>query len=173
MGAIRKKKQVKDFFRDHLEEHPPRCELSFLMVDWSDGYNVGGLFRVADACGVTEMFASGKTPLEDGKVGVTSLGAHRRIPVRYQKHHADAAQMAIDAGYTLVAVEVAESASDIYDFDWPAKVCLALGNEQAGLYQSVIQLAAASVFVPMAGKGRSMNVHVTAAVAGCQARFGR
>jgi tRNA G18 (ribose-2'-O)-methylase SpoU len=39
-----------------------------------------------------------------------------------------------------------------------------LGNEGAGVYGSVMKQCDSAVFIPMAGKGRSINVHVAAAI---------
>jgi tRNA G18 (ribose-2'-O)-methylase SpoU len=39
-----------------------------------------------------------------------------------------------------------------------------LGNEDHGLTRSVLSLCDSSVFVPMYGKGLSLNVHVCTAV---------
>lgn len=69
-----------------------------------------------------------------------------------------------EAGFTIVAVEVAEGAELYNRFEFPAKTCLVLGNEAKGVYPNVLRQCDAAVFIPMAGKGRSINVAVAAAV---------
>ncbi len=173
MRQLRRKKEIKDLFRDFRREHPPRVELSFLLQDWSDGYNVGGLFRVADACGAKEMILAGKTPTpETPTVPVTSMGHHRRISWRHEEDAIAAIESAKADGWTIVAVEVAEDSVCYTDFDWPEKTCLLLGNEQTGIYPHVIKHVDAAVYVPMYGKGRSMNVHVTGAIVAFRAILG-
>jgi len=143
------------------------------MQDWSDAYNVGGMFRVADACGAKELFASGKTPVPpDPMIGVTSMGAHRKVPIHAFERHDDCIAAIKQAGYALVAVEVADSSINYQDFAFPEKTCLVLGSEGGGVYGKVLKQCDASVFIPMVGKGRSINVHVAAAVVGFQARTG-
>jgi tRNA (guanosine-2'-O-)-methyltransferase len=97
-------------------------------------------------------------------IGVTSLGHHRRIPYREIAHHEDAALQVKSEGYHLVAIEIAEGAVSYTEYEFPAKVCLVLGNEETGVYPKVMRHRDGAVFIPMFGKGRSMNVHVAAAV---------
>lgn len=163
--TIQSKSGVRDLKRIVLKQYEDRPDLAFFLQEWDDPYNVGGLFRVADACGARELFMSGHTAVPpDPQISVTSLGHHRRIPFRHFKRHEEAAEAALAAGYSLVAVELAEGAVDYTQFEWPSKVCLVLGNEVKGVYGAVMKHCAASVYVPMFGKGRSMNVHVTAAI---------
>lgn len=165
MEAIRGKTAVRELFKTYRREHPSTIEIAFLLQDWTDAYNVGGMFRVADACGARELVFTGRTPTPPNPmIGVTSLGHHRRIPYRSIEHHEDAALALKDEGYHLVAVEIAEGAVCYTSYEYPSKVCLVLGNEESGVYPKVMRHRDGAVFIPMYGKGRSMNVHVAAAV---------
>ncbi len=146
-------------------------QLAIMMQDWDDPYNVGGMFRVADACGLHELVMTGKTPAvgDSPAIAVTSMGAHRKVPWRHFARHDSACDKLIEEGYTLVAVEVAEGAQHYMEFEYPEKCCLVLGNEGAGVYGTVMKKCEAAVFIPMAGKGRSLNVHVAGAVVAFEA----
>lgn len=147
-------------------------EITFLLQDWDDAYNVGGMFRVADAVGAKELILTGKTPSPpDPQVSVTSLGHHRRIPFRQFEKHEEAAIQAKENGYMLIAIEIAEEAVPYQSFVYPDKVCFVLGNEERGLYGTVLKHVDAAVYIPMFGKGRSMNVHVAAAIVAYRARL--
>ena len=142
-----------------------------LLQDWDDAYNVGGMFRVADACGVTELVLTGKTPLvgDSPQIAVTSMGAHRRVQWRQIISYVEACVQLKEEGYSLVAIEVAEGAQHYMEFEYPEKCCLILGSEGAGVYGSVMKQCDAAVFIPMAGKGRSLNVHVAGAIVAFEA----
>ncbi len=171
--TLRSKTGVRQLYKEFRTAHPGRAEVAFFLQDWDDAYNVGGMFRVADACGAAELFMSGKTPIPpDPMIGVTSLGHHRRIPYRCFQSHEEAAVAAKSAGYSLIAVEIAEGAVCYTEFAWPQKVCLVLGNEVNGVYASVMKHRDAAVYIPMFGKGRSMNVHVAGAVVAYRAILG-
>lgn len=161
---------VRKLYREFAEEHPAKMQLAILLQDWSDPYNVGGMFRVADACGAAELILTGKTPAPPNpQISVTSLGNHRRVHWRQIARNDEATRILKEEGYTLVAVEIAEGAVNYREFEYPEKTCLVLGNEQQGIYGNVIKACDAAVFIPMAGKGRSLNVHVAAAVVAFEA----
>jgi len=161
---LRRKTETRRFQRQWAEAYNGRS-LKLLLQDWTDPYNVGGLFRVADACGAGEVLLTGRTPAPpDPQIAVTSLGHHRRVKWRHFDRHDDALKALKDEGFQLVAVEVAENAVHYRDFAYSEKVCLILGNEVKGVYPNVLKACDAAVLIPMAGKGRSINVHVAAAV---------
>jgi tRNA (guanosine-2'-O-)-methyltransferase len=169
MKTIRSKTGARKLQKEFLAEHEPRIELAFFLQDWDDPYNVGGVFRVADACGAS-IVLTGKTPAPPHpQISVTSLGNHRRVPTRMIERYNDAADELRGEGFSLVAVEIAEDAVPYQSFTYPSKLCLVLGNEVHGVYDSVLQRCDAAVFIPMAGKGRSVNVHVAGAVVGFHA----
>lgn len=148
-------------------------ELAVLLQDWEDPYNVGGMFRVADACGAKELILTGKTPIPPHpQIHVTSLGHHRRVSWRQIVRYDDACLQLKEEGYQLVAVEIADGAEHYMEFAYAQKLCLVLGNEVHGVYSSVMKKCDAAVFIPMAGKGRSLNVHVAASIVAFQALLG-
>lgn len=168
--AIKKKTALRKQRKEFESEHPRDRDLIFLLQDWSDAYNVGGLFRVAAACGARELIMVGKTPVPPNPmIGVTSLGMHRRVSFRHFTKWADAAEKLKAEGYTLVAVEIAEEAEHYMAFEYPAKTCLVLGNEGAGVSPNLMRACEGAVYIPMYGKGRSLNVHVAAAIVAFEA----
>ncbi len=171
MKALRTKAEFRDLYASFQKNHPPQVEIAFLLQDWSDAYNVGGLFRVADSCGAKHVYMSGKTPQpeESPMIPVTSMGHHRRVPYSHHRVHEEAALAAINDGWTLVAVEITDEAACYTEFPFPPRTCLVLGNEQTGTYPSVLKHCAGAVYIPMYGKGKSMNVHVSAAIVAFQA----
>jgi 23S rRNA (guanosine2251-2'-O)-methyltransferase len=50
--------------------------------------------------------------------------------------------------------------------DHPGRVALVLGNEDHGVTRACLALCHAALYVPMYGKGKSLNVHVSLAVVG-------
>ena len=72
--------------------------------------------------------------------------------------------MAIDRlrsnGYSIVAIELTESAVPYHQFDYPEKVCLVVGHEDHGVTTSTLAACDSTVFLPMYGKGLSLNVHM-------------
>lgn len=203
MRTLRSKTAVRKLKKEFAQEHPPTRQIAFLMQDWTDPYNVGAMFRVADALGASELIMTGDTPepsepsvqtsrfepsrpdprpstlsprtktkgwqervVGRAQIAVTSMGAHRRVPWRKIKDHEEAALKLKEEGWTLIAVEIAEGAVPYTEFEYPEKLCLVLGQEQRGMYDKVLRHCTAAVYIPMAGKGRSLNLTHAGAVVG-------
>lgn len=170
MKVTRSKTSVRRKFESAGGGRP--IDIAFWLQDWEDGYNVGGLFRVADAVGAKVVLSTGRTPHpgDNPMIAVTSLGHHRRVPFRPFEMPYEAAGWLRKEGYTIVAVEVTDDAVDYLAFDYPDKVCFVLGNEAEGMYGTTLREVDACVYIPQFGKGRSMNVVVAGALVGFEAR---
>lgn len=162
MRTIKKKTGVREL---HKSSFSPKIEVAFLLQDWTDPYNVGGLFRVADACGAKKLMLTGRTPCPPHpQVHVTSMGHHRRVPWQHCPDSEEGALAMIDDGWTLIAVEIATEVLPFTEIEYPKRTCFVLGNEVNGVYSKVLKHCSCGIFIPMAGKGRSLNVHVSAAI---------
>lgn len=171
MRQIKKKTETRQFLKASTAALRDDLDLCFLLQDWQDPYNVGGLFRVADACGAVKVVCSGKTPVPPHpQISVTSLGNHRRVDFEQFARHDAAIESLKKDGYQLIAVEVADQAVPYTQFRFEGKVCLVLGNEAKGIYPGTLKACNSAVYIPMAGKGRSINVMVAAAVVAFHAR---
>jgi len=128
---------------------------------------VGSVFRIADALDVAEVVLTGITPTPPhptiGKVG---RGTDMRVRWRYVEHPEAALEELKGNGVWIVALEVTDRCIPYYAAEYPRRVALVLGNEDHGVTRACLELCDAAVFVPMYGKGRSLNVHVSLAVVG-------
>ena len=134
-------------------------------------YNVGAIFRTADATGVTKVFLTGYTPAPVDRFGrpqpeieKTSLGASKTTP--WEKVDSIAALIVRlqNEGATVVAVELAEGSVPLKEFIEPEHVAYIVGNEIDGVSKEVLELADVIVELPMLGQKESLNVSVTAGV---------
>jgi len=156
---------LKRFLRDWRREHPPVGELALILQSVSYPVNVGSLFRVCDAVRVHKMILCGATPTPPNPT-ITKVGRdkHRNVPWTYVERAEDAVVGLRDEGYTVVALELVESAIPYYELVAGEKTAIVVGNEDHGISRVVLDLCDSAVFIPMYGKGQSMNVHVSAAV---------
>lgn len=156
-------KQLKQFLKQ--AEYPP-VELVFILQDVEDPVNVGATFRIADACGVSEIVLAGisVTPPHPTIAGI-GRGAHRRVQWHTMQHAADAIETYQTQGYTGYALEVTSGAVPYHTATYPEKVCLVVGNEYRGVSRRTLEACDEAIYLPMYGKVRSLNVHVALAVA--------
>jgi tRNA G18 (ribose-2'-O)-methylase SpoU len=69
-----------------------------------------------------------------------------------------------DEGYEAIAVEIATDAKRFDRCDYPAKLALVMGHEDHGVTNRTLAACDGAVYLPMLGKGASLNVHVSLGV---------
>lgn len=146
-------------------EAPAGLDMIFVLQDMQDPVNVGSAFRIADACGVRQMLLTGITtcpphPLIK-KVG---RGRDRKIQWEYVEDAALGLQELGAQGYHRVAVELASDAAPYDHVEYPAKLALVVGHEDHGVTNRTLAACDRAVYIPMLGKGASLNVHVSLGV---------
>jgi len=134
--------------------------------------NVGSIFRIADAARIGELILTGITPTPPNPTIVkVGRNKHKSVPWRYEKEASEAIAELKDQGYRVFALEITGGASPYYEVNWPAKTCLVVGHEEHSITRTTLALCDDVVFIPMWGKGLSLNVHMALAVAVFHIRY--
>lgn len=164
---------LKRFLRDWRRDHPITRDVVLVLQSVSYPVNVGSLFRIADALKVRKMVLCSATPTPpNATISKVGRNRHHDLPWEYEKRAEDAILALREEGYHICALELTDESTPYYEMAYPDKVCLVLGNEDHGVSNSVLELCDSAVFIPMYGKGLSLNVHVSAAVALYHIRHG-
>jgi tRNA (guanosine-2'-O-)-methyltransferase len=128
--------------------------------------NVGAIVRTAAAYRVERMWLAGATPpLSAPGVARTALGTDRYVPSTVVATGADAVAAAHEDGFTVVGIELCDSAVPLHELALPDAVCLAVGHEDHGLARATIDACDHIAFLPMLGRVGSLNVATAAALA--------
>lgn len=145
----------------------PRLPLYFILDTIYDTYNIGGLFRLADALNIEKMYLCGdmETP-PNARIAKASIGTYKIVPWEYKKTTAEAiAQLRSSvSGISIVAVEQNEKSVPFSSFDYKKPLAIIVGNETFGISEEVQALCDATVEIPMYGINKSLNVIVSAAI---------
>ena len=148
---------------------PPPRPTDLVIVCQSVAYpvNVGSIFRIADALDVREVVLSGITPTPPHPT-ISKVGRDkdRRVPWRYVDRPEAALEELRAQGYWIGAMEITQQSRPYYTVDYPPRVALVLGNEDHGVTRACLARCDVALYVPMYGKGKSLNVHVSLAVVG-------
>lgn len=157
---------LKRFVRRWQRENKHSVELAFVLQSVSYPVNVGSIFRIADAVNATEILLCGATPTPPHPA-IAKVGRDKQsvVPWRYFHNVEDALADLRVGEFHICALELTTASVPYYDAIYPSKVALVLGNEDHGVTRSTLEIVDSAIFVPMYGKGRSLNVHVTAAIA--------
>ena len=134
-------------------------------------FNVGSIFRTADALAVEKIFLCGYTPTpKDEKVKKTSLGAEESVEWEKCGQTWRIIERLKKDGVFVMALEKSAKSKAHYKFKpkWP--LALVIGNEVEGLSESILQRCDEVTELPMLGDKESLNVGVAFGVAGYELR---
>lgn len=151
----------------------PSVELMFLLQDVEDPVNVGSAFRIADAAGAKEILLCGIAAKPPHKL-ITKVGRAKdqRIKWQYFEDPLEALAAARTAGFTPYALEVSAEATPYHLVQYAPKTCIVVGHEDHGITKKMMAQIQERIFIPMYGKGASLNVHVALGVLAFHALHG-
>ena len=141
-------------------------EIHLVLDRLRSAYNVGNIFRIAEAVGAREIVACGYTPAPPHvKLEKTAMGADKLVPCRSVATSADAVRMLRSEGVEciLAAEHIPGRSVFAWERDYPASLALVLGNEALGIAPETRELCDGVVDLPMFGSKESINVGNAAA----------
>jgi len=129
-------------------------------------YNVGSVFRTADAFLLEGIYICGYTAYPPHKeIRKTALGAEETVSWKYFKHITEAIDEIRSLGYKVYAVEQAVDSWKLGSFAVEEeRIAVILGNEVTGVEQSTIALCDGVIEIPQLGMKHSLNVATAAGV---------
>ena len=135
-------------------------------------YNVGSIFRTADAFGVTKIYLTGYTgtpgnPIHDHKISKSALGAETWVPWEHQKSVGKVIKdlRLKHKKFSLVGLENNTKSIKLNKFKPKFPLVLILGEEVGGINPGLLRQCDKVVEIPMFGKKESLNVSVAFGVA--------
>lgn len=144
----------------------PRHSLRLVLDQVRSAYNVGALFRTADGCAVERIFLLGYTPHPPHpQLEKTALGATDYVPWEHHENADGLLEQFERDGYEAIALETGEDAIPLWEFDWPKRTALVVGNEVEGVSPTVLKACRRKICLPMYGYKASLNVTTALGVA--------
>jgi len=134
-------------------------------------YNVGSIFRTADAAGVSKIYLTGYTPTPTDRFGrpqkeiaKTALGAENDIEWEYYKNIRKIIEKLRKGNYKIIGVEQDERACNYRTLQLSGNTAFVFGNEVRGLSWRARAHCDELIEIPMRGKKESLNVSVAVGV---------
>src|SRR3989344_1716960 len=128
---------------------------SLILDNIRSAYNVGSIFRTADAAGVGKIYLCGITPTPANK---TALGAEATVPWEYNAQTWRLLQRLKREGVHLYALEQSSGSKNLFAFKPKFPCALILGHERKGVSASLTKYLDATIEIPMYGTKESLNV---------------
>lgn len=129
-----------------------------ILEDIRSAFNVGSIFRTADAASVDELILSGITPYPPhNRIPKTALGAIEMVDWKHFDNHDESIEYVKDFG-PILAIELTDQAVSLYEYEFPEQVTIVLGNEITGVSEEMLDTADKHIQIPMFGEKESLNV---------------
>ena len=146
-----------------------RRQMYLILENVYDTYNIGGLFRLADALAVRKIYLCGEMEIPpNGRIAKASIGTYKVVPWEYRKTalEAIAELKEREPGISILAVEQDDHSLPYTEARYNAPIAIIVGNETFGVTPETCEAADSIVEIPMWGINKSLNVIVSAAIVG-------
>ena len=130
-------------------------------------YNVGSVFRTADAFLLEAVYLTGYTCFPPHKeIKKTALGAEDTVSWKHFKNAGEAIAQLRENGFRVFAVEQAVNSHLLQQVDFrpDEKIAVVFGNEVTGVEEATIGLCDGCIEIPQLGMKHSLNIATAAGV---------
>jgi tRNA G18 (ribose-2'-O)-methylase SpoU len=156
------KKEIKKLFKEYKQK------VEFVLIAENIQYarNVAELFRIADALRIQKIILTGisqKPPFGKDLVKV-SRTKEDHVQWEYTEKSFNAIVKLKSQGFVVTALEITDEAVDVKSYIGNLKsnkIAIVIGNEVYGVTRELLNHCDNSVYLPMYGKGGSLNVSVS------------
>ena len=147
-----------------------------ILADIRSVINVGAIFRTCDAVGISKIYLTGITPTPLDRFGRTrndlvksALGAEKTIDWEFSQEIVPVLENLKKDGYKIIAIEQASTSIDYKKVHQlikeDSKIAFLVGNEVAGVPESILKLCDIVAQIPMKGGKESLNVSTAFGIA--------
>jgi len=122
-------------------------------------YNVGAIFRTADAARVKKIFLCGITATPVRKeIGKTALKTVDFVPWEHRENAKDLILELNKKGVQTVALEQTTESKNYKNFEFQKPLAIIVGHEVEGVSDDLLDICDVSIEIPMYGIANSLNV---------------
>lgn len=150
-----------------INDEVNRNKIILILDNVLDTYNVGAIFRLADACAVEEVLLTGHTLTPpNSRIKKASINTTEWVPWRYFPSAVEAiSQLKMEQpSLQVIAVEQHKTSVAYHHFVYPQPVALVVGNESTGVSEETLTVVDRIVELPMWGVNKSLNVMVSCGI---------
>lgn len=139
-------------------------EIYIILDSVMDTYNVGAIFRLADAVAAKKVFLCGQTEIPPNtRIKKASINTTEWVDWEYTSTAVEAISniKCQISNIQIIAVEQSEKSVSYDKADYKFPVALVVGHETEGVSKEVLKMADQIVEIPMWGVNKSLNVMVS------------
>ena len=164
-----RKLSMEELNRKSVDEFKESAKMPMIAVleNIRSAYNVGSVFRTADAFLLEAIYICGYTCQPPHKeIKKTALGAEDSVTWKHFDNAPTAIEQLKSDGYKVYAIEQAVNSYALQSVDFKSieKVAVIFGNEVNGVELSTIELCDGVIEIPQFGMKHSLNIATAAGV---------
>lgn len=142
-----------------------KIRIHIVLDNIRSAFNVGSIFRTADAIGGCKIYLCGITPsIDNPKMYKTALGATESVPSSYYPDSLKAIEELKSASIPIYSVELTDNSEHFQKVTYPNPVAIVLGHERMGVNQLILDSSDKCIYIPMNGMKESLNVAIAGSV---------
>ncbi len=127
---------------------------------------MGGIFRLADAFGVSEIIFGGEQPdLSSSRLRKTARNTEKQVHFSYSENICKTLDLLHSKGFNSIALEITTTSKSIQQIPIKDKIVLIVGSERHGISEEILNKVHYIVHIDMFGANSSMNVAQATAIA--------
>ena len=145
----------------------PRHPIYIILDNVLDTYNIGAIFRLADAVAAKEVIICGRSETPPNiKIHRAAIGTEKWISWSYQSTAVIAIKKLRErvTGINVLAIELNKKSINYDKIDYHFPLGLVIGNESHGVSAAVRKEVDGMTEIPMWGFNKSLNVMVSLAI---------
>lgn len=144
-------------------KNAPKYNIYLILDNIRSMYNMGAIFRTADAAGIKKLYLCGITATPPRKeIEKTALKTIEYVDWEHCKSTKDLVLILKKQGVIIIALEQTDESLDYLKLDYKnptgKPIALIVGHETEGIDQEVLDLCHKSIEIPMHGIANSLNV---------------
>jgi tRNA G18 (ribose-2'-O)-methylase SpoU len=159
---------VRQLIHSEIKNNIAGHQIVVVLDNLSSHENIGMIFRLCEAMGVSKLFLCGKTPRP---VSIKAIRAARATIEKVDYEHVGSVVDCVvhlkSEDYALVGLEITNTSSPIQQthFAPTDKIGIVIGSERSGICHEALGKCDKTVHIPMYGVNTSMNVVQALAIA--------
>jgi tRNA G18 (ribose-2'-O)-methylase SpoU len=145
----------------------PKNPIYIILDNVLDTYNIGSVFRLADAVAAEELIITGQSELPPNtRIKKASINTTEWVKWRYLPTAVEAIEDLRKKNPEILVVAVEQSAKSIpyTEVEWRFPIAIIVGNESSGVSQEALDAADLIAELPMFGVNVSLNVMVSLSI---------
>ncbi len=164
-----RKLSMEELGRKTIEEfkQSDKIPVVVLLENIRSAYNVGSVFRTADAFLLEAVYTCGYTAHPPHKqITKTALGADESVSTKHFSKTESAIEFLKMNGYKIFAIEQVENSINLNEIkmEQDKRIAVIFGNEVTGIEQATLLLCDDCIEIPQQGIKHSLNISVAAGI---------